>query len=900
MNIESTTLKEIVDRGIKLTPMMEQYYSVKKEYPDTLVLFRMGDFYELFFEDARRISELLNITLTHRGKLGDLPIPMAGIPHHAASNYIDRLTSQGLKVVICEQIENPKDAVGIVKRAVTQIASPAMPYDIERSDASEHNYLSCAFLYKNQDKKEKYLALFLDFTTGDFEGISCASSTDLIECLEHFNPKEFVTYFGQWPKEEKIDNYLKKKNILKTYLRPEYFDSKNTEIYIEKAIPYFKKDKYLKMLPFAYAPIGALTYYVFSTQGENTLKHLKPFRLHSEKNQMRMAHSTYLSLEMLPKSKEDESHSLFAFMNHTVTPSGEREFRLFFQNPLCDLAEILRRQNCIKFFHDNLATSEDIILKLKRTRDIQRLLAKISTNRSSSQDLIGLSNTIKLYYQIIEDLQKKSPSKDLWACLSVLEVNKEEKSQLLQNSKKALASLNDELGASLEKGNLIKFGVNKERDRLWKLCQNTEEELANLEQQYRKKSGISKLKIKSNNINGLFIEITKSHGDKVPESFKRFQTLVNAERFTTPDLEEFEKELMFSKDKLHKVESDIFSSLMSDLLIHSKVLQQMSWSLAHIDIFLSLAKVSRLENFTCPQFQEKKIIHLENCWHPLIKLKSHQQFIPHQIHLDQKNYFALITGPNMAGKTTVMREIAICQALAQIGSFIPAEKAILSLCDSLFCRIGASDDIARGQSTFMVEMSETSEIIRHATEKSLVILDELGRGTSTYDGLSLAWALTEQFVHKVKCLTLFATHYHELIEVVDKLPNAKNFSVETKVDKDEVHFLYRFIEGGVGQSYGIFVAKLAGIPPHILTRANQLLSGLENKQDDPKNIPEAEVSGEESGQLDLFSHIKKTQDPKKCSEQALIVKYLKKIDINHLTPLEALLKLNELKQLFKE
>ena len=904
--MKNLTLKDVVLSGVKLTPMMEQYYSIKNDYPDTLVFFRMGDFYELFFEDAREISSLLNITLTHRGKLGDTPIPMAGIPHHAASNYIDRLTSLGLKVVICEQIENPKDAVGIVKRAVTQVASPGMPFDLDRSDPGEHRYIACASFSEG-----KYSAIYLDFTTGDFCGHIYQSAEDFLHSLEHYSPKEFVTYFHQWQNLELLSSLLQAKNILVTHLSEDYFNSKNTEIYLEKAIPGIKKDKYLKMTPTALSPMGALCYYVFSTQGANSLSHLRPFQMMAEKNKMRIANSTFLSLEMLPKNKEEGSYSLLGFLNRTLTSIGDREFKTFFQRPSANLEEIIKRQKTIKFFIKEQDLSDSLSRQLKTIRDIQRILAKIATKKCSAQDLIGLGLSIKSFYQILEEIKNLKPSLDIWATLlpSDHEVAShshsllKEKKDFLKLAEEISQTINDELGASLENGNLIKFSVDKERDKLWKLCQNTEEELSKLEEKYRQKSGIMKLKIKSNNINGLFIEIPKGQCEKVPGQFKRFQTLVNAERFTTPDLDIFEKDLVSAKDKLQKIERGLFDTLVQSVAEKSKSFQEISWTISQIDIFLSLAKVAFTENFVCPEFSQNKILQLNQCWHPLIKIKSNEQFIPHDIKMNENSFFGLITGPNMAGKTTVMREVAICQALAQMGSFIPAKSAKLSLCDSIFCRIGASDDIVRGQSTFMVEMSEASEIIRHATDRSLVILDELGRGTSTYDGLSLAWALVEHFVQKIKCFTFFATHYHELIEVVDNLPHAKNFCMETKVDKEDVHFQYRFIEGGVAQSYGIFVAKLAGIPSSILNKAKSYLKELEKKHHNQEIKTELPQGGsflpqEEIGQLDLFSSpYHQTQKNNHTTSDKLIqiTKELQNLDINKMTPIEALLKLSEIK-----
>ncbi|MDO9181734.1 MAG: DNA mismatch repair protein MutS [Bacteriovorax sp.] len=872
-------LQKIVDQGHKLTPMMEQYFQIKKNYPETLLLFRMGDFYEVFFEDARQTAKILNITLTHRGKIGDTPIPMAGIPHHAASTYIDRITNRGLKVAICEQIEDPKDAIGIVKRGVTQVVSPGMPFDLDKTQGHEHRYMVSSFK-KNND----YFLVALDFTTGDFRGFKYPSFEDFIEGLRMIAPREFITFMGQWA-ESDVESLLSHYGVLKTHLSAEYFSPKFTDLYIEKLIPGFKRDKILKLDEDILSAIGALAFYVCSTQLLESFMHIRPFKMISNAGVMKVTLPTLTGLEIIPRTRESYKESILGFFDKTETAMGARLLKGLFSTPLYNLNEINERLDIVQSLIENNALIKDQKDELAKIRDIERILAKVSMNKGSASDLLNLAVAIKAYSVLLE-INKALPYK--------AELSTSELKNLIKLAETITKSLNDEIGASLEKGNLIRLGVHKERDRLAQLHLNVGDELLKMETRLRAESGIQKLRIKSNNVTGFFIEVSKGSTDKVPDNFDRRQTLVNAERYTTPELTQLEKETITAQSKLEKLEREIFKELINSVHELSLSIMTMSGQIALMDAFQSLATIALQEGFTRPDIQDKKqVLHLESGFHPLIKSLIKDQFVCHDLHLDEKIYFGLITGPNMAGKTTVMREVAIIQLLAQMGSFVPAKVARLGMCDFLFSRLGASDDILKGQSTFMVEMAETAEILRHATEKSLIILDEVGRGTSTYDGLSIAWGLVEHFIDTTRALTLFATHYHELIDIAEKNPAAKNLTVETISHKGNVQFLYRLIERAASQSFGIYVASLAGLPKSILKRSEEILHQLEMSHHTPildqKSYEKTQAS---SSQLCFLPDVKVVEIPPYLKELEL---ELAKMDVMKMTPLDALIKLNQLK-----
>ena len=874
--IESLSLDEIIAKGVKLTPMMEQYHSIKKDYPDILMMFRMGDFYELFFEDAKEASKILNISLTHRGKLGGYPIPMSGIPHHAANTYIDRITSQGQKVAICEQVEDPKAAKGIVKRAVTQVVSPGMPYDLDKSESENHSYMASAFVFEG-----KYYLILIDYTTGDFFGLTLESIDEVIEKLHLLQPKELISYLGQWDNNPEMSDYLNKTAILSTHLSEEYFSEKYTGIYIEKMIPTYERDQVIKLHKKILAPIGALSYYICSTQSLENISHMRPFQMVSFERDMKITYPTLVGLEIFPKNKETYKESILGHIDSTKTAMGARRLKSLFQSPLRDIERIQKRLDAVEYLMSDHERLKSVRSNLYEVRDIERIMAKVSTGKVNGSDLINLAKANIAFSDLTKEL--KSFPKSILDHLS-----KSEKLKLKTLEDTIFLTINDEVGAALEKGNLIKAGCSKKRDKLAKLSTHAASLLIELETKYRSETGITNLKIKHNNVAGYFIEVSKSHTSKVPEGFVRRQTLVNCERYQSPELAEFEKEVLSAKDKLYKLERSIFDDLVTNVVDSAHEILKLATNLALIDVFQSFAWVSTQDGFSRPNIKQKQILDIKQAWHPLIKKNIRDQFVNHDLFLDKANFFGLITGPNMAGKTTVMREMAIVQFLAQVGCFVPAESATIGLTDYIFSRLGASDDIIRGQSTFMVEMSETAEIIRHATENSLIILDEIGRGTSTYDGLSIAWSLVEYFAKETKALTLFSTHYHELIDLVNNLESAKNLTVKTVNENGNVQFLYQLIEEGAAQSFGIHVAKLAGLPNEILNRSAQILAQLEADHKDTK-IPGADASRE---QIDMFS-----AQPQIVFEETTspIFDELQALDTMNMTPMEAIQKLHELK-----
>ncbi len=871
---EGQTLAQLVESGIKLTPMMEQYYQVKKLYPDILLMFRMGDFYEMFFEDAREAARLLNISLTVRGKLGDVPIPMAGIPHHAAATYVDRISQLGKKVVICEQLEDPKSVKGIVKRGVTQIVSPGMPYDLDKTTTNENKFLAAGFKDKNQ-----FILILLDFTTGDFFGTTFKTIEEFCEKLMMVKPKEFISYLGQWENDPIVDEYLKNIDTLKTHLSQEYFEEKHTALYIQKLIPTYQRDGIISQLPVLLSPLGALSYYVTSTQTLEKISHLRPFRMHNNDDVMKVTYSTLSGLEIFPRHKENEVNSILGFMDKTKTSMGARYLRQYFQTPLCDETAINKRLDLIENLISKPAFVKNLRSVLSDVRDIDRIMAKISTKKVIAGDILNLSGAFEIFIEIEKSMEvegfhffQKLPKKDL-EFLSKL-------------AKEIRFTINDEMGAHADKGNLIKPGASSERDRLAKLANSASDEILKLEAKYRASTNIGNLKIKHNNISGYFIEVSNSHLSKVPKSFMRRQTLVNNERYVTEELEVFEKDVTQAMDKLIKLEKEIFESFNRKIEDHSHLILDVAKRIAQLDVFQALSWVSFQENFTRPTLHKnKKQIHIKGAWHPLIKSNIKDNFVTHNIDLNEHCYFGLITGPNMAGKTTVMREVAIIQYLSQLGCFVPAQSVELGLCDYLFSRLGASDDIIKGQSTFMVEMAETAEILRHASEKSLIILDEIGRGTSTYDGLSIAWALVEHFIKKTRSITLFATHYHELIDLVNNMPEGKNFTVRTEQKNGKVQFLYELIEAGATQSFGIHVAELAGLPKDVLKRSKEILKQLESQ----------ETKGDELLHHQLTFFNSQEIEPQIPDYLSSLESNLKALDVLNITPLEALQKLHEFK-----
>ena len=877
--LPSLTSAELIKHPAELTPMMDQYIQVKKEYPDTLILYRMGDFYEVFFEDAILASKTLNITLTHRGKILDRPIPMAGIPHHAAANYIHRLTLEGIKLCICEQVEDPKLAKGLVKRKVTQIITPALPFDPEKTTNIENQFLASFFVEKN----DKIFLILIDYTTGENKGFILNSLESLQIQLKKFSPKEVVSYLGQNTEHPEIFKQLELSKILVTYLSLDYFNIKNTKLYLNQIIPHFERDELLNKNKNLLKPLGALSYYLFCTRPHEDFIHIKNFQLNDEAIEVKISLKTLEGLEILRSAQNSHlrSKTLFDFMNATKGSMGTRLLRQFFLTPVHSLPILQERQKIIGDFISHPNILNEVRNILGETRDIERILQKAANKKITAQDLINLSRTIAAYFQCMNLMENKIDFSS-WKTLAG------EKKLLADWSHQITLSINDEIGASLDKGNLIKSGYCSNRDSLKILAHQSSVAIDELENRLKLESQISTLKIKSNNVAGYFIEISKSHKDKVPNDFTRKQTLVNGERYTHPKLKQLELDINKASLELRAREMEIFSDQVNILFNSHHVFKNLAKNLAHLDVFQSLAFTALEKNFTKPVFSdESQKIKITNGYHPLIESFNDKSIVSHSLSLNSEHYFALITGPNMAGKTTLMREVAIIIFLAQIGSYVPAKACELSLFDAIFSRLGASDDITLGQSTFMVEMTETAQILRHATKNSLIILDEIGRGTSTFDGMSIAWGLIEYLVNQLKACTFFSTHYHELTQLADTLPGAGNYSLKTIETKDKVHFLYELQEQGTKDSFGIHVAKLAGLPLSITRKAQSILKNLEKKNGQSENLNQLSFNFEKENQLN--SKLDADQTEIKINKSSLaLIQLLKTVDPNNLTPKAAL------------
>tara|TARA_B100000925_G_scaffold289318_1_gene271931 strand:- start:7552 stop:10200 length:2649 start_codon:yes stop_codon:yes gene_type:complete len=873
------TLDNLVKNGAKLTPMMKQYYEIKRENKDKIVLFRMGDFYEVFFEDAITLAKILNIAQTHRGKIGNTPVPMAGIPHHAAPNYVDRLTTAGKRVAICEQVQDPKDAIGIVKRAVTQVVSPGVPYDLNQADHAQNFYLCSAFV-----EDSLYSVSFIDFSTGKFFGFDGQPKEEFLNLLGKYAPKEIVAYPGQFARDKEIETYIENLGILRNILSEDYFHPINGDHQLKRFIPNYEQDKIIEKSPRLKKSLCALTNYFGNTQGDIDLNHLEEFRFISTENFLKVSTKTLEGLEIIPKDAHSKRSSILGLCDKTMTSMGKRHLKKIFLHPLKIKNQIIKRQS----FIETILKKTDILFEsrnyLSNIRDIERILTKVTLGKATSHDLINFSES---FYSFLE-LKKVIYSSNLDKFLS-MEMTGKQITSLEELSLEFFETFNSEPSASIEKRNLIKHGFNKKRDHLWELSENSEKSFDDLEKKYLSTTDIPKLKIKHNNIHGHFIEVSKTHSHKVPPSFVRRQTLVNSERYTTEELDKLDKDSAFARERLQEVEREILNSCLDKLKSNSKDVINLCRVIEEIDTLQSLAQIAHTNSWTKPEISsEEQHFQMTGAWHPLIKKIIGESFVTHDLNLNKNCFFGLITGPNMAGKTTVMREVAIIQLLMQIGSFVPAKKACLSLSDFIFSRLGASDNIQQGQSTFMVEMSETAEITRHATKKSLVILDEIGRGTSTYDGLSIAWSLVNYFNSKIKCRTLFASHYHELIDVIENLPTAKNLTVRTKKVGERVDFLYELIEKGANQSFGIYVARLAGLPKSVLIEASNILHQLEKEKSQPK---------ESNNQLTFFdfnNEKAQLQEPRVDLKSLDAINELKSININNLSPIDSLLKIKEL------
>lgn len=873
-----------------LTPMMQQYQQIKEQYKDCILLFRLGDFYEMFFDDAETASRELEITLTGRDCGQEERAPMCGVPFHSADSYIAKLINKGYKVAICEQLEDPSEAKGIVKRDVIRVVTPGTVTDTAMLDEKKNNFLAC--IYKDS---EGIGISMVDITTGELhtsQFVQSVQDSKLMNELARFSPSEAIAN-----KEVVEDSSLGKLLRERFNCSIEYFYDWSFELNTaeKKITDHFKvhnvdgiglKDKQL-----AVKSVGALLEYLDQTQKIN-LRHINSIHYYAPNEFLDIDLSSRRNLELTETMREKSKRgSLLWVLDKTQTAMGGRLLRKWLEQPLMNCALINNRLQAVNELVQNNILRIDISCCLKNIYDIERLLTKIVYGSVNGRDLSALKRSISCLPEIKVHLSKGASSllKEQYAQLDILE----DINQLIE------ISIVDDPPFSIREGGLIKDGYNEDVDLLRKAMVEGKQWMVNLENEEKEKTGIRNLKVSFNKVFGYFIEITKSHLTDVPDRYIRKQTLANCERYITTELKEIENKVLGAEEKIVQLEYHIFCEVRDKIAAQLDRIQKSAKVISVVDVLCSLAEVAQKNNYIMPQVDLSDKIIIKDGRHPVVeKMLNDNMFVPNDTFLNNsENRLSIITGPNMAGKSTYMRQVALIVLMAQVGSFVPASSAQIGVVDRIFTRVGASDDLASGQSTFMVEMTEVANILNNATQKSLLILDEIGRGTSTYDGLSIAWAVVE-CVSDPRILgskTLFATHYHELTELEDKLQGVKNYCIAVKKRGDDITFLRKIIRGGADDSYGIEVAKLAGVPEPVVIRAKQIL----------KNLEEADVN---RGSLVQVKNRPQRKDHTILEDQVGILSFgnnevieaLKKIEVTTMTPIEAMNMLYELQQKAKK
>ncbi|HNQ43339.1 MAG TPA: DNA mismatch repair protein MutS, partial [Candidatus Cloacimonadota bacterium] len=802
-----------------------QYFEVKEAHPDKLVLFRMGDFYETFFEDAVTASKILNITLTTRNKQDDNPVPLAGFPYHALDNYLDKLIKSGLKVAICEQTEDPKMAVGLVKREVTEIITPGAVLDQNLLGGNANNFLCCIYY---QDKDKKLGLAFLDLSTGEFfftELIPDELSNELLR----LKPTEIVTDGAA------SESFVKSLNL---EYQPTITIFDNWQFQPSEAVAVLKKHFGVSSLepygahnkPLGATAAGAALAYVMSLY-KVPLNHIASLRHYSLSQYMQLDEISRRNLELVRSIRYGTRHgSLISVIDLCETPMGSRLLQQWLLHPLLDQAAIIARQDIIAAFLAKSAYLKEIRHNLREIGDVSRIISRLGSYRINPRELLSLRSYLFSAMNLVEKL--KIYQEPLFA----------EWLEALSGFEDVISTIDgaicDNPPLTITEGGIFRKGYQPDLDELMDLIHDGKSWIARLEEDERQKTGISSLKVGYNRVFGYYIEVTATHKSKVPDYYIAKQTLSNAERYISPRLKEFEAKVLSSEEKIKNLEYELYKELRSSLAETLPRLQRLSEIVALIDVFTSLSFLAWQSRYTRPEFSNERSLIIKSGRHPVIeKLMGESEFIPNDTGLDYpETSIALITGPNMAGKSTYLRQVGLLVILAQMGSYVPAEYVRMPIFDRVFTRVGASDNLAQGQSTFLVEMIETANILNSATAESLILLDEIGRGTSTFDGLSLAWAIIEHIQKHIKALTLFATHYHELTELEQIYPDIKNYNVAVKLYNDQMIFIRKIERGGADQSYGIQVARMAGLPQKTIRRAGEILKNLEQHEISPQGL----------------------------------------------------------------
>lgn len=873
------------------TPMMQHYLKTHEEYKDCILFYRLGDFYEMFFDDAKVVSKELELTLTGKSCGAEERAPMCGIPYHAAETYLTRLVKKGYKVAICEQVEDPKLAKGMVKREVTRVVTPGTTLNAQALDETKNNYIMCiAYI------GDHYGISSADITTGDYYVTEVDSERKLLDEVNKYQPTEIICNEAFYISGIDIDDMKNRMGIVVYSLDAWYFSDETAQMTLKDHF----KVRDLEGLGLAdydsgVIAAGALLKYLYETQ-KTTLSNLVAIHPYTTGKFMIIDSSTRRNLELVETLREKQKRgSLLWVLDKTRTAMGARTLRSFVEQPLIERAEIEERYDAIDEFNINAITREEIREYLNPVYDLERLITRVTYQTANPRDLIAFRNSIHMLPPIktlMSDFQ--SPLlKRLYEQLDTLD----ELYELIERS------IAEEPPLTLHDGGILKEGYNEEVDRLRKAKTDGKSWLADLEAKEREKTGIKNLKIKYNKVFGYYLEVTNSFKDLVPDYFTRKQTLANAERFITPELKELEDVILGAEDKLIVLEYELFREVRQKVADEVVRIQKTAKAVAQIDVFASLATVAEQNNYCRPKLNEKGLIDIKDGRHPVVeRMIQNEMFVANDTYLDNgSNRVSIITGPNMAGKSTYMRQSALIVLMAQIGSFVPAKSAKIGIVDRIFTRVGASDDLASGQSTFMVEMSEVANILRNATSNSLLILDEIGRGTSTFDGLSIAWAVVEHISNPrlLGAKTLFATHYHELTELEGKLNSVNNYCIAVKEKGDDIVFLRKIVKGGADKSYGIQVAKLAGVPDNVIERAKEIVEELSNN-DITEIVQNISAEGSSKRSKPKLDEVDLEQiSLLDTMDNDTILNELKELDLSQMTPIEAMNKLYELQNKVK-
>ena len=867
----------------ELTPMMKQYMETKSQYQDCILFYRLGDFYEMFFEDALTASRELEITLTGKNCGQEEKAPMCGVPYHAVEGYLNRLVAKGYKVAICEQVEDPKTTKGIVKREVVRIVTPGTNLDTQALDETKNNYIMCIVYIA-----DRYGVSVADISTGDYFVTEIPDSAKLLDEIYRFSPSEIICNEAFYMSGVDMDGMKDRLGITIYSLESWYFDD---EVCRKKLLEHFEVSSFAGLGLADYdcgiISAGALLQYLLETQ-KNSLSNLTHITPYAAGKFMMIDSSTRRNLELCETLREKQKRgSLLWVLDKTKTAMGARTLRKYVEQPLIDKTEIIRRLDAVQELKEQAISREEIREYLSPVYDLERLITKIAYGSANPRDLTAFRSSLEMLPALLYILQEMKAEllKDLAVDLDPLE-------DLCILVKKAIR---EDPPIAMKEGNIINDGYNEEVDKLRRAKSDGKDWLAKLENDEREKTGIKNLKIKYNKVFGYYLEVTNSYKEMVPEYYTRKQTLANAERYITPELKELEDMILGAEDKLYALEYELYSEVRDLIASQIERIQKTAKAVAALDAFASLALVAERNNYVRPKINEKGVIDLKEGRHPVVeRMIPNEMFISNDTYLDDKKHrISIITGPNMAGKSTYMRQTALIALMAQIGSFVPAKSANIGLSDRIFTRVGASDDLASGQSTFMVEMTEVANILRNATSKSLLILDEIGRGTSTFDGLSIAWAVIE-YISDSRLLgakTLFATHYHELTELEGKIDNVNNYCIAVKEKGDDIVFLRKIVKGGADKSYGIQVAKLAGVPELVIGRAKEIVeelsdeditarvSEIASKERVVKKKPKVKKYDDvDIAQMSLFDTVKDDD----------VLEELKNLDVGNMTPIDAL------------